>query len=397
MNLGSERALSVKTAEGDNLLCVDVGEKPLSFEARWLRAFAPFVAKPLGGEATTAKVGGQGGLLEQLAMTSSKHWRGEHKVSKFELRELETSDEKKCEFLETMATEGIAAIDGLVPDTALADEAGRHFEQDVVGKPLADLVRLVGGKMYQHPRRHENWFSLRSKAKWVKNQNDYKVENFLAMHTDHSFIENVPGYLQFMWQVNGSYLARACDGFAIAEDLRVSDPEAFRLLTTVPVTHSLRTMHYSVDGKYIAPTGEFHEGIFEECLSHPIIELSETGAIRRVAHTETKRGACAIDFESFEGYMAAYQKWMAMVEDPKYVIETDWSEHKVLVYNNWRVLHGRGIPTDAKERVVAGGYLQKHLAEMRYRLLKQREIELKGLSGCWTTRIPNQVLSGLLV
>ena len=64
----------------------------------------------------------------------------------------------------------------------------------------------------------------------MKNQNDYKVENFLAMHTDHSFIENVPGYLQFMWQVNGSYLARACDGFAIAEDLRVSDPEAFRLL-----------------------------------------------------------------------------------------------------------------------------------------------------------------------
>jgi alpha-ketoglutarate-dependent taurine dioxygenase len=310
---------------------------------------------------------------------------------------LETNDKKKSEFLEKMATEGIARINGLRPDTTLADEAGRHFEQDVVGKPLSDLVDLVGGKMYQHPRRHENWFSLRDKAAWVKKQNDYKLSKFLRMHTDHSFNADVPGWLQFMWQANGGCIARACDAFAIAEDLRVSDPEAFRLLTTVPVTHSMRTMHYSVDGKFIPPRDEFHWGVFEEAHTHPIIELTPTGNVRRVAHTETKRGACAIDFEVFDDYMTAYKKFMAMVEDPKYCIEVPWPEHGVIVYNNWRVLHGRGIPTDQKERVVAGGYLQKHIAEMRYRLLKQREIELKGLSGCWTTRIPNQVLSGLLV
>ena len=32
------------------------------------------------------KVGGQGGLLEQLAMTSSKHWRGDHKVTRLTVK-----------------------------------------------------------------------------------------------------------------------------------------------------------------------------------------------------------------------------------------------------------------------------------------------------------------------
>jgi alpha-ketoglutarate-dependent taurine dioxygenase len=355
------------------------------------------VAKPLGGGAATAKVDGQGSLLESLQTSSPKLWRGDHEVRTYELDELKSSDKKKSEFLELMATEGIAVINGLRPDTALADDAGRHFEQDVVGKPLADLVDLVGGKMYQHPRRHENWFSLRDKAAWVKKQNDYKLAKFLRMHTDHSFIQDVPGWLQFMWQVNGGCLARGTDGFAIAEDLRASDPEAFRLLTTVPVTHSMRTMHYSVDGKYISPGEEFHWGVFEEAHTHPVIELTPTGEIKKVAHTEGKRGACAIDFEVFEEYMAAYSKFMDMVEDPKYCIQVSWPEHAVIVYNNWRVLHGRGIPTDQKERVVAGGYLQKHLAEMRYRLLKQRELEMSGLGAGWTQRIPNQVLSDLLV
>ena len=70
----------------------------------------------------------------------------------------------------------------------------------------------------------------------MKKQNDYKLEKFLRMHTDHSFIEHVPGWLQFMWQVNGGCIARGTDGFAIAEDLRASDPEAFRLVPTMART-----------------------------------------------------------------------------------------------------------------------------------------------------------------
>ena len=60
------------------------------------------------------------------------------------------------------------------------------------------------------------------------------------------------GYLQFMFQAQGSVRTRICDGLAVAEELRRSDPAAFDLLSTVHLTHSLRTIHYDAHGDYKA-------------------------------------------------------------------------------------------------------------------------------------------------
>ena len=40
-------------------------------------------------------------------------------------------------------------------------------------------------------------------------------------------------------------------------------------------------------------------------------------------------------------------------------------------------------------------YALKHITELRYRLLKQREIERTGVSDDWTTRLPNQIVGEL--
>ena len=45
------------------------------------------------------------------------------------------------------------------------------------------------------------------------------------MHTDHAFIDNVPGFLQLMFQAQGSVVTRVCDGLAVAEELRRTEPE----------------------------------------------------------------------------------------------------------------------------------------------------------------------------
>ena len=62
---------------------------------------------------------------------------------------------------------------------------------------------------------------------------DYDLANPLSMHTDHAFIDGVPGALQFMYQAQGSVRTKVCDGLAVANELRRVDPEAFELLSTV--------------------------------------------------------------------------------------------------------------------------------------------------------------------
>ena len=44
----------------------------------------------------------------------------------------------------------------------------------------------------------------------------------------------------------------------------------------MPLTHSLRTIHYDANGDY-CHLGSQHDGVFEDCHTHPIIELDGPG------------------------------------------------------------------------------------------------------------------------
>ena len=213
------------------------------------------------------------------------------------------------------------------------------------------------------------------------------------MHTDHAFIDNVPGFLQLMFQAQGSVVTRVCDGLAVSEELRRTEPEAFELLSTVPLTHSLRTIHYDPNGDY-CHLGSLHDGVFEDCHTHPIIELdAPNGRVARVAHSEIKRGVCAIPYDVYHDVMAAYTRWLGLLEDKRFVVPVEWPEHSCIVINNHRVMHTRASPPiDGKERIMVWAYAQKHITELRYRLLKQQEVEREGVSDAWTTRLPNQIV-----
>ena len=160
----------------------------------------------------------------------------------------------------------------------------------------------------------------------------------------------------------------------------------------MPLTHSLRTIHYDPDGDY-CHLGSRHDGVFEDCHTHPIIELDKHGAVQRVAHSEIKRGVCALPYEQFHNVMAAYEAWLKLVEDPRFVVPVEWPEGSCIVLNNHRVMHGRANkPTDGTERVMVWAYALKHVTDLRYRLLLQRRREREGLSDAWTTRLPNQLV-----
>ena len=79
--------------------------------------------------------------------------------------------------------------------------------------------------------------------------------------------------------------------------------------------------------------------------------------------------------------MAAYRKWIDLCEDERFAAYVDWPENSLIVLNNAWVMHGRGIPKpDSGERVMVWGYVQKHIIDLNYRLLKQRDDQQIDLS-----------------
>ena len=309
LDIGAWRATSARASDNGAELVAEFA-KPgyelvqlrLCFDAAWIAVAAPYAGQSLCG-APPKTVDDTGNLLERLP----KHlWRSDMEVHSFDARELVDSDEAVISFLETIASDGVVIVNNL--------DAPASLNIDHVGEPMVALTNRLVGKLYQHPRRRTAHGVMREKTPVASHLSDYDLANPLSMHTDHAFIENVPGFMQFMFQAQGSVHTRVCDGFAVAEELRRTEPDAFRILSSVPFTHSLRTVHYDERGDY-CDRGSLHDGVFEDCHTHPIIELDADGVIRRVAHSEIKRGVCALSFDDFLPAMEAYSKWMRLIED----------------------------------------------------------------------------------
>jgi len=221
------------------------------------------------------------------------------------------------------------------------------------------------------------------------------------MHTDHTVYHGTPGFLQFMYQAEGTVTSKVCDGLALAKHMEENHPEEYKLLTTINVTHSSRNTIYTKEGKYRdrndQPTPD-KEASFELVHTHPVIQLDENGLLEKVVQSETKRGVCALPYDTYEKYMAAYKLWSRTVEEPRWVKRFPFPERSIVVTNNWRVLHGRAIVPPGTSRTMVFGYVMKNLVDNRYRLLRQLQAERQNslLTDKWLTRLPNQVLSAIL-
>jgi len=362
------------------------------FEARWLHAFAPFVGKALysGSTAgTPVALKGTGSLLGSLHRRRTP-WTKDVKMPEFDAKTLAESVDAQVEFLERMVDPGIALITGIgTPD---------RLEREFAGKPMEDLASKIVGKMNQHPVRSTAYGVMRKTAESAKQGADYDMSNPLSMHTDHSVYHGTPGYLQFLYQAEGSVRSKVCDGLALAEYVREHHPEAFKLLTTVEMTHSSRNTLYTKEG---APRSVYDQSTeaspFELVHTHPIIQLDDEGLVEKVVQSETKRGVCALPYDVYEPFMEAYELWTQLCEDERFIKHFDWPEGSCVVTNNWRTLHGRASVPPEMNRTMAFGYLGKILVENRYRLLKQLQTEraVPSMDHRWLTRVPNQVLEKL--
>jgi len=390
-------AIGAKPADDGSKLVVDFQNGSTDkvsdeYVATWLHAFAPYVGRPLHNTSRetqgTKGLSGTGSLLDMLHRRRQP-WGAELKMPTFEAGLLVTDEATQIDFLEKMTDPGVALITGV--------GAPEGSENEVVGQPMERLVGHVIGRLNQHPVRSTRYGVMRTRGASKKAGADYDHANPLSMHTDHSVYNGTPGYIQFMYQAEGSVTSRVCDGLALVKYFQEHHPEEFHLLSTVQLTHSSRNAIYAKDGAYRGDTAA--DGAqFELVHTHPVIQLDSDGCLEKVVQSETKRGVCALPYDTYEKFMSAYRLWTEYVEHPRFVRHFDWPEHAIVAMNNYRVLHGRASVPPNMDRTMCFGYVMKTIFDNRYRLLRQRHVEKKDplMNDKWLTRVPNQVLQALV-
>jgi len=220
--------------------------------------------------------------------------------------EVATDGEARLTMFEHVRDLGFVMIDGVGADPALTEPVAAIFGpihptsnygyiSDVQSKSVAKL----GGEtaIHQHP------------------------------HSDDTFQYTPPGIVIFHCIQNNDDLGGVSsytDGFAVAADLRSSEPEAFDLLCSVPVQFVRR-----------------RPGFFDIRGEGRVIRLDDQGRVAGIRYFD--RAAAPLDVEEglVDAMLDAQSKFLERVISTEFKMEMKLSAGDVVVVDNHRVMHGR--------------------------------------------------------
>ena len=181
----------------------------------------------------------------------------------------------------------------------------------------------------------------------------------LPLHTDLPNQEVPPGY-QFLHCLaneatgGGSLFA---DGFAMAQDLRHEDPDAFRLLCDVSIPF------------------RFHDGTADIQVHRPVITLDPNGNVIEIRYNAHLAGIFDMAADVMSIYYQAYRAYMAKTRDPKYRLKLKLRAGQMVAFDNRRVLHGRdAFDPSTGYRHLHGCYVDRGEFSSRLRLLSRETV-----------------------
>eukprot|EP01084_Bolivina_argentea_P167515 290716_1 len=377
------------------------------YPAKWLHSFAPFVGSNAYGNGNN--IINNNSLSDDIYTCNNKTlWNSDSlNITRFNAKDImEERDNNysiKIDFFEKMMDPGMCIIENM---DNIIENMNKYDKYDdvLVGEPLQRLAQASVGKLRMHHALNTSHWVSRTFGSEPENpiSSDFDQRNPLAMHTDHSFFSDTSAYLIWMYQSQGDVMSKICDGLAVAKYIKEYYPNEFNLLSTINATHSVRNVLVSKEGILRQTLNNDNVSDFEGVQTHPIIQIDNNNNIKRIAHSEAKRGVCAIPFDIYDEYMNAYKLWCQLIHDDRFIVKVQVNENNVMVLNNWRILHGRGIMINPKnDRIFVGAYSTKEIFDNRYRYLHQSHIvqnnkHFKNIDTKSATRIPNQVLKKLI-
>jgi len=179
----------------------------------------------------------------------------------------------------------------------------------------------------------------------------YSSTGFLAPHTDGTYSYDPPGLILFH-VLDRDYVGGESiliDAFNAVEILRKSSPEAFSILTKV-----------DIPGHYL------EAGIHLEA-RQPLIQLDAFGQVKRIRFNHMDRAPFYWGKETV-GVYEALREWRKIIDDPANQYHFRLTSGNVILFNNWRLLHGR-LAYKGERRMV-NCYLNMEDFESKLRILK---------------------------
>ena len=163
----------------------------------------------------------------------------------------------------------------------------------------------------------------------------------LRPHTDGTYCHDAPG-LQLLlccdYDATGGESIMV-DGFKIAEILKNTDKEIYNILTEI-----------EIPGNYIG------DGVHLEA-RRPVFKLTLDGKISQVSFNNYDRAPFRLNPELTKIFYKAISLFDNLANSKQYQWRYILKPGDLLIFNNWRVLHGRG--SFIGKRKMKGCYLNK--------------------------------------
>lgn len=179
----------------------------------------------------------------------------------------------------------------------------------------------------------------------------------LEAHTDTTYFSDPAGLQAFhlLSHTDGEGGASLLvDGFNVAQELHETDRQAYEILSTVNV-------HAHASG---------NEGIsIQPYRSFPVLEHdTATGHLLRVRWNSADRASIELPVNEVEKWYDAARKFDALLKKKENEYWEQLTPGRVLIFDNWRVLHGRSKFTG--KRRICGGYINRDDWISKYKMLK---------------------------
>jgi alpha-ketoglutarate-dependent taurine dioxygenase len=178
----------------------------------------------------------------------------------------------------------------------------------------------------------------------------------LGLHTDNPYREPVPGFQVLHALVASPDGGESLfgDGFAIAEHLRATFPDAFQVLTRTPVPFRYR----SKDAELYA--------------ERPLIQLTCTGEVSAVHYNSRSIAPLRLAARDAGPFYSAYRRFAALLRDSRFHLQLTLRDGDLVVFDNQRTLHGRTAFSSARyPRQLRGCYLTRDSVYSEAALLRR--------------------------
>lgn len=183
----------------------------------------------------------------------------------------------------------------------------------------------------------------------------------LQLHTDLPYYSYIPGVtiLHYLKQSQFGGLSTLVDGFQIAERMRKETPEAFEVLSRVPVNFVDKGVENSL---------KFHKVHLT-----PVIKLRKDGELDRISFSVPQRDTMfsVADPELVHKWYEAMQIFLKFSREEvlEFKMETDF----LLTFDNTRLLHGRTAYEAHEHRTIVGCYVDWDEVYSKYRATEEKE------------------------